>query len=127
MHANPKVARKPLSIESLGRAVKAEQVIYVQITGFNVLETSFVPKPKAVARVKVIDVINGTRTFPNPSISPDGASVEAELAQVSPQAYQSPSGKRAIEQSLVLELAEHVAKLFYTHERIELGERLGIR
>jgi hypothetical protein len=41
--------------------------------------------------------------------------------------YNSSAGRRKVEDALAKQVAEDVSKLFYEHEKRELGGNLGIR
>ena len=54
----------PLSIAEIGRAVEADQVIYVLVTDFTASPVSDQTKPYAGLRVKVIDADSADRLWP---------------------------------------------------------------
>ncbi len=55
-----------LPIDAIGRAVGAEQVIYVEIIEFTDRIDRYTPRPKGACRVRVLDVTNRVRLFPPP-------------------------------------------------------------
>jgi hypothetical protein len=124
--------KKPLSIAAIGRELEVQQVVYVQITGFS-LEgdgstagtTTIGATPTATAEIKVIDVVNSVRTFP--SEDGPGQQVLAKLREVDRDQFSTVAKRRAVEDRLTAELGEMIGKLFYQHERIDLGENLGPR
>jgi hypothetical protein len=119
-------AGKPLSIEDIGRKVGAEVVIYVQIGGFNLSEEGNVPRPNGYALVKVIDVTERRRLFPSDPEQP-GVEVDSTMREVSMDLYNSPSGRRSIEEQLAENMGDRIAKVFYKHEKNELGKGTGVR
>ena len=119
-------AGKPLSIEDIGRKVGAEVVIYVQIGGFNLSEEGNVPRPNGYAMVKVIDVTERRRLFPSDPEQP-GVEVDSTMREVSMDLYNSPSGRRSIEEQLAENMGDRIAKVFYKHEKNELGKGTGVR
>jgi hypothetical protein len=127
---------KPMSIAAIGRELDCQQVIYVQIVEFTLQgdgeftsagsETGVGVRPTAKVSVKVIDVVNGVRTYPGGDLT-GGRELTATMREVDPNQLQSFSSRRAVEDKLALELGEQIAKLFYEHDRIEHGENLGPR
>lgn len=122
---------KPLSIAAIGRELECQQVIYVQLTSFTLMGdgrqgTGGGATPTAMATVKVIDVVNNSRTYPLGDTSA-GREVLAKLREVDRQELQTSAKRRALEEKLALELGDSIGKLFYEHEAVELGEHLGPR
>ncbi|MSR17772.1 MAG: hypothetical protein EXS00_01155 [Phycisphaerales bacterium] len=116
---------KPVSLEAIGKAMGADVLIYVDMRGFALSYDGSTPKPMAAARVRVIDVSNRERLFPS---SGDGSVIStSETRPVSPDLYNSTTGRRAIEEGLAMELGETIAEVFYDHERRELGREMGVR
>ncbi len=115
-------AGKKMSIEDLGRAVGAQQVIYVQIITFARSPDGYTPRPVASALVKVIDVANGQRVFP--ARGDNGWPVNTVGAPVDPSLYGSRTSNAKIFETLARQLGDQVAKVFYEHEYKELGEHL---
>jgi hypothetical protein len=115
-----------LSIERIGREAGVEQVIYVELSGFALTLDGVTPRPTSVCSVKVIDLAADMRVYPGEG-SQSGREVVAQIREVDPALFQSFAKRRKIEDDLALELGKTVAELFYEHERVELGENLGIR
>ena len=84
------------------------------------------PRPTAVCNVKVLDIAAGIRVYPGEG-SPTGREVVAQIREVDPSLFQSFAKRRKVEDDLAIELGKTVAEIFYEHERVELGENLGIR
>ncbi len=116
----------PLPISEIGEKVGAEVVIYVRVTSFMIAEPGGNPIPNATAMVKVIDVTNRARLFPEDKENP-GISVASQMKEVSQDLYQSTTGRRQIEDKLADELGNRIAKVFYKHEKVELGKGMGVR
>ncbi len=116
---------KPIPISEIGQRVGADTIIYVQMKDFSLSDPGGVARPSATATVKVIDVTGRSRLYPAPS-ELTGQPVSTDMREVSNDLYQSTSGRRQIEDSLAAEIGSEVAKLFYKHERVELGKNLGI-
>jgi hypothetical protein len=116
-----------LSIDAIGEAVKAEQVIYVQMVDFSDTPDGVTPRPQAACEVKVIDVAGDTRLFPPADAAAPTHAVRAALPFVDEELYSSSSGRLQIYRQLAEELGSQVAKLFYSHETKELGGQLDPR
>jgi len=119
-------AGKPMAISQIGEKVGADLVIYVRMGNFELSEPGGNPLPKASALVKVIDVTNRVRLFPADTENP-GTEVFTQMREISPDLYDSTSGRRQIEDMLATELGNRVAKVFYKHEKSELGKGIGVR
>ena len=115
-----------VSIERIAREAGVEQLIYVEVKGFALTLDGFTPRPTAVASIKVLDVAADTKVFPGGG-NPGGREVVGQVREVDPSNYQSFAKRRRVEDDLAFKLGETVAELFYEHERIDLGENLGIR
>ncbi|MFM1833051.1 MAG: hypothetical protein RLZZ461_1367 [Planctomycetota bacterium] len=115
-----------VSIERIGREAGVEQVVYVELKGFALTLDGVTPRPTAVCNVKVIDLAAGIRVYPGDG-SPTGREIVSQIREVDPSLFQSFAKRRKVEDDLATELGKTVAELFYEHERVELGENLGIR
>jgi hypothetical protein len=126
---------KPMSIGAIGRELDCQQVIYVQVTAFSLTgagefeatmtSTGVGVTPTAKVSVKVIDVVNNVRTYPFSDLG--GRELMATLREVDPDKLRTVVQKRNVEDQLAARLGDNIAKLFYKHETIELGEHLGPR
>jgi hypothetical protein len=119
-------SEKRVSIERIGREAGVEQIVYVELNGFALTLDGVTPRPTAVCNVKVLDIAAGIRVYPGEG-SPTGREVVAQIREVDPSLFQSFAKRRKVEDDLAIELGKTVAELFYEHERVELGENLGIR
>ncbi|MBC04627.1 MAG: hypothetical protein CMJ34_15195 [Phycisphaerae bacterium] len=113
------------SIERIGREAGVEQVIYVKLEGFSLTLDGVTPRPTAVCSVKVLDLAAGTRVFPLDDSK--GRETVGQLREVDPARFDAFAKMRIIEDDLAVRLGRNVAQLFYEHERVNLGENLGIR
>jgi hypothetical protein len=113
-----------MSIDALGAAVGAEQVIYVEMISFRGSSDGYSPRPTASTRIKVIDVPNRARLFPGPEADQPFFPVTIESPPISPDLYTSTEGRRQIESVLAALLGDQIGKLFYRHVPDELGTRL---
>lgn len=119
-------SERRISIERIGREAGVEQIVYVELNGFALTLDGVTPRPTAVCSVKVLDLAAGVRVYPAEG-SPGGREVVAQIREVDPSLFESFAKRRRVEDDLAMELGKIVAELFYEHERVELGENLGIR
>jgi len=117
--------KEVMPIDAIGRAVGAEQIVYVEMLVFQESDGQ-VPRPVAACRVRVIDVENRERVFPPSESDRPYRQVELRMREVSPDQYRSRATRFQIVESLAEELGDRIAKLFYKHER-DLGGRLEPR
>jgi len=109
-------------IDRIGDAVGAEQVIYVHVDAFELTEDGVMYRPRASARVKVVDAASGERLFP-------ARGQGDSLAVTTKMPYQSMEGatattNRIIGSRLAEQLARQIARLFYKHKAPEPGDRV---
>ena len=116
-------ASKPISIQRICESLGAEQVVYVEIDDFNLSGGREEGGPEAVALVKVLDITNGSRLWPTAG----SEAVQSSLQDINPSLIATSAGRREVEDKLAEKLGEDIAKLFYAHERRELGGRLGVK
>ncbi len=117
-------AGKLMSMQAIGEAVGAEQLIYIEMLRYRGSPDNVTSSPTATCQVKVIDIVNKTRLFPPPGADNDWQDVIAHGATVSPELYRSSAGRRQIEQLLTEAIADKVTELFYKHIPDALGSRL---
>ena len=117
----------PLPMDAIGREVGAEVVIYVEMAMFTESPDGVTPRPTAQCRVRVIDVAARSRLFPPNEGTQASWPVEAVLREVDPALFRSQSSRLKILQLLAEETGDQIAKLFYEHERVDLGEHLEPR
>jgi hypothetical protein len=118
-------ADKQVSIRKIGEAVGAEQVVYIEVDDYRISADGATPRPAAMVSVKVIDVGSGARLWPDGTDS--GERLVIRTREQSMDLYNSSAGRRQVEDALAKQVAEDVSKLFYEHEKRELGGNLGIR
>ena len=116
-----------MPIDAIGRAVGAEQVIYVEMLAFTGSPDGVTPRPTAVCRVRVIDVTERTRLYPPEDSQEASRLLQVSTREVDPTILQSPASRLKAYQALAEETGDQIAKLFYKHERKELGGSLQPR
>jgi hypothetical protein len=126
---------RPLSIAAIGRELEAQQVVYVQVTSFTLagdgafsnpgVGTGVGVTPTAKASVKVIDIAAGERVYPLAETG--GRDVVATTREIDPGNLRTVAQRRAAEEALAEKLGATIARLFYEHDRVPLGENLGPR
>lgn len=119
---------RKMAIDAIGRAVGAEQVVFVDMQAFSLSPEGITPRPSGACYVKVIDVTNRERLFPIddggfPSSS--GYPVQVAMREVSLERYRTTSSRRQIREQLANEIADQIAKVFYRHVPRELGRNLN--
>ncbi len=119
---------RKMAIDDIGRAVGAEQVVFVDMQAFSLSPEGITPRPSGACHVKVIDVTNRERLFPTeeggfPSSS--GYPVQVAMREVSLERYRTTSSRRQIREQLANEIADQITKVFYRHVPRELGRNLN--
>jgi hypothetical protein len=122
-------ADKLMSIEAIGRALDASQVIHIQPEIFDLAGRSDSQglRPTAKVVVKVIDIDLQTRVYPSEHTLPRGREVTATIREADQSVLRTRAGRSQIEEELARKIASQVGKLFYQHDRVDLGENLGTR
>lgn len=122
-------ADKLMSIEAIGRALDASQVIHIQPEVFDLAGRSDSQglRPTAKVVVKVVDIDQQVRVYPSEHTLPRGREVTATIREADQSVLRTRAGRTQIEEELARKIASQVGKLFYQHDRIDLGENLGTR
>ena len=118
---------EPMALDDLGRELGAEQVIYVEIIDFRSMSDPYTPRPTATGRIRVIDVDNRKRLFPDPDSRDPGRVVQTQTREVSMEMYETASGIRELEEMLAEHLGTEIGRLFYKHTPREIGSQLEPR
>lgn len=113
-----------MPIDAIGRAVGAEQIIYVEMVSFDESMDGFTPRAAGTCRVRVIDVANRARLFPPPEADVPYRTLQVVTEEVSTELYRSRTSRMQIGELLAAQMGDRIAKLFYHHEARELGRRL---
>jgi hypothetical protein len=116
---------KLLSVEALGEAVGAQQVIYVEMMSFRGSMDNVKPQPAAAARIKVVDVGERRRIYPPPESESTWDEVMAVSQPLSQELYRTSQGRRQVEMMMADLLGDRIAKMFYKHVPDEIGTRLN--
>jgi hypothetical protein len=108
-----------MTMSQIGKAVGAEQIIYVDLENGGVapLGTGAAMQGKAHAMVKVIDVETGDTLWPN-----DLAEGFPVNAQTNPLAGREASDYNAVREELYDTMGDQIAKLFYKYTIENSGE-----
>lgn len=115
-----------LSMQKIAEGLKVKQLIYVEVMSFDLIDRGGSPRPTATAYVKVLDIDGKQRSYPPPDMI-DGREVTAQIREVDPELFRTPSARRTVEDQLVTRLGRQIARLFFEHERLDLGENLQSR
>ncbi len=116
-------AKQPVSIQRIGEALGADQVVFIEVDQFVLSGGSEQGGPEAMALIKVIDITSGTRLWPHAG----SEAVQSFIRDIDPSLLTTSAGRREIEDKLAQQLGSDIAKMFYEHERRELGGRLGVK
>jgi hypothetical protein len=117
---------KVMSLEEIGLAVGAKQVIAVEMIQFTESpDGGATLAPSAACRVKVLDVENRQRIYPLPDTMMPARSLVINLPPVDPALLRTRTGRLQIFEALSHETGSRIAKLFYEHEPRELGGGLA--
>jgi hypothetical protein len=116
-----------MPIEEIGKAVGAKQVIYIEMLQFADTPDGYTPRPIAACRVRVIDVDNRKRVFPGPEMRESSHLLQVMTREVDPELYRTRAGRLQVFDALAHETGHEIAKVFYKHERKQLGGNLNSR
>lgn len=119
---------EPMPIDAIGRAVGAEQVVFIDMVSFSLSPDNVTPRPMGACQIKVIDVTNRERLFPTADGGFGGSTgypVQVAMRPVSLERYRTASSRHQISEQLANEIADQITKVFYRHVPDELGSRLN--
>jgi hypothetical protein len=117
-----------LPIDEIGRLVGADQIIYIEMIQFALTPDGVTPTPTAACRMRVIDVANRKRLFPDPEDTQQPfRQVSTKLQAVDPQLFESRASRVGVYKTMAAKLGRDLGKIFYRHEAVDLGERLQPR
>lgn len=108
---------EPMSVVGVGRAVKAQVVIYVAVDAFSLSSGGVAYAPSARVRVKVMDAEHDSRIWPSPESFPDGAPLNINMFEKARGVPQSAAQAAQAENELAKETGVAVAELFFEHEK----------
>lgn len=118
------------SLQTIGRELGAEQVIYVNITGFQLELGGGVYQPAMSMQVKVIDLDVGARTYP-PVVDEEtgialGQSFVPVMTQMQTRNRQAEghAARAIVSRELADQAGIEVARLFHSWKRPEPGDLL---
>ena len=119
--------RNVMTISEIGQEVGAEQVIYVEMMGFQLTADGYTPEPLIVCRIKVLDVVNDTRIFPPMTSDQSTHTLQVTIERPSTKDYLSREAQDALTEQLAIKAGDDIAKLFYKHDGATMGSRLQPR
>ncbi|MCZ6837062.1 MAG: hypothetical protein O7G85_14895, partial [Planctomycetota bacterium] len=107
-------------------AVGAEQVIYIKVLEFRDLVDRYNPQvqPQAVCHIRVIDVVNHLRLFPDPTTDEQAYPVLVVLQSITAESQRSRAMRNRVAELLAMRLGEETAKLFYEYNASKIGTNL---
>lgn len=115
---------RPRSVTALGRAVGAQQVIWVTVDSFALLENQARFAPTATVRVKVIDVENDQRIFPGAD-KDEGHTITVEMKPRSSEPPRSEADRIRAQNELAERIGLRVAEMFYKSRPREADRKIG--
>ncbi len=110
----------PMSIVEIGRRVGAEVVLYIRIDDWTLAREVGVVSPAAQARVKIMDVENNKRIWPD---DPNGYTMDAKFPIQSEEAPSTLDERMALEDKFARYFGREISRLFYTHERQSVSDK----
>ncbi len=115
-----------ISLEKVGELVGAQQLIYMDVEQFALTHNGVTPAPRSISKVKVLDLVNGKRVFPDPGgeSMTDYFTLNVEIPSPSPHGFNTAKVRNEMNDELALLTGERLAKLFYNYMESELGDRL---
>lgn len=120
-------ANQIMSIEDIGRAVGAKQVIYVQMLQFQDTPDGTTPRPISSCKVKVIDVEQRVRVYPAGDADEDARQLQTVMSAVDTELYRTRAGRLSVFSELAATTGRDVGRLFYKHEPRAPGKNLNPR
>ncbi|MEO1008160.1 MAG: hypothetical protein AAFX79_06315 [Planctomycetota bacterium] len=115
-------AEQSMSIVGIGRAIGAEQIIWVRVERFRLAADTGELRPNSRLRVKVIDVANNERLWPEPDSS--GHVLDVTMPVRPDFVPSSGHEQRQALDDLAAYSGRAVSELFYNEERV-LSARAG--
>ena len=115
---------RPKSVTALGRAVGAEQVIWVTVDQFTLSKDNTQFSPIATARVKVIDATNDARLFP-PGEESEGYQLDASVRTRTTEIPRSQADRQQAQLDLCERIGLRVAEMFYKSKPREADRKIG--
>ena len=111
---------RKMTIPAIGKAVGAEQVLYVDLTGVSIRspQTGNMLKGEISVRVRVVDVASGETLWPTGTS--EGAPMSYETPMLS---LNEPTDVHAVRQKLHRQMAAAIGRLFYTYKPDEIDTR----
>lgn len=118
-----------MSMEAIARALDCAQMIWIRPFTWDVVGRSDTQgiRPTAQAYVRVLDFELGQRAYPSKEVLPRGREITAIIRETDPNLLRTRATRTQVEDELAAKLSREITKLFYKHERLDLGENLGTR
>lgn len=119
----------PLSLDRIGKAVNAQQVLYLVVLNFSLSDDERANRSNIQIGVKLVDVDTGRTLFPPESSGLTMKTLKVLLWTKSPDivAHHNYADKLKVARGLVFRAGDQIAKLFYEHEPPGYGQRFDGR
>ena len=105
---------KPIPIAEIGRAVRADVIIYATVDGFTLSPDGQTFAPAAELRVKVVGVHDEKRLWPE---DPAGHPLRVMAAPQTREMPANVSARYQAEDELARQIGVEIARLFFDHEK----------
>ncbi len=118
---------RDMPVDQVGKAVGAQQVLYINVAQTSIEGTPGILRPTAQVYVKLVKVSDGSEIFPHlrPGSEFSGSPAEMGYPLLVRSQYKSDQDAQAImpmlRRAMAHEIGRAVAELFYTHEPRKRG------
>ena len=116
-----------MPIDEIGRTVGADQIVYVEMTGFSLSADGYTPTPVATFGVRVLDVVGRQRIFPVPEADDPSHAMRVTIERLGADALRTSTHRQEVMELLARRCGERIAQLFYERDAARLGDRLEER
>lgn len=119
-------ARETVGIDMVGRAVGAQQVVYIEAVGFRITQDGLAPDPAAFFNIRVLDLDAGRRVFPSEDGLQDtgGYHIQVSIPRQELAALSGIGNASKLRQVLAKRAGDEIGRLFVKTGYGAGGERL---
>lgn len=115
---------KPKSVTAIGRALGAEQVIWVTVDEFTLSPDNAMYQPTATARVKIIDAANDKRLFPEGETS-EGHVLNISIRTRTTEIPRNQADRLQAQLDLADRVGLRVSEMFFKSKPREADRKIG--
>lgn len=117
-------ASSTAGIDAVGRAVGADQVIYIEAVGFRISRNGLAPDPAAAFNIRVIDLNTQERVFPADDAGRGGYPMQVTLSREKLAELSGGADAARLRGALAKRAGDQIARLFVDTAYAANGERL---